>query len=327
MSTDERPPKRSRPDDEEEDSKPAIERSSDFWLDDGNIILQVESTQFRVLKSVLAKHSTVLRDMLLLPLPQDEPLIEGCPVVVLSGDTAQQWESMLQVMFPSICFEQKPSISEIAAILRLSKKYDMPIFRAECTRRLKVEFPSTLDAYLKVSGTWTCIVRRHEECISEVIASAKEVGLHSILPAAFYRLSQYLVNTKGCLKRSPKLAPSDQVDFLKGCMRMSHLHAESAPLKWLHTDPATVPAADCSRPQKCTERALSLRSSIPPGQCSTVLFKPWQTEWSRDLCKACVKAGQAVVNDTRHELWARLPSFFDLPDWEELERMDLDLIQ
>ncbi|KAJ7719908.1 hypothetical protein B0H16DRAFT_1261359, partial [Mycena metata] len=45
-----------------------ITQSAEYWFDDGNIILQVESTQFRVLKSLLAMHSFVFRDMFT-PLP------------------------------------------------------------------------------------------------------------------------------------------------------------------------------------------------------------------------------------------------------------------
>jgi hypothetical protein len=56
-----------------------------------DIILQVESTQLRIAKSVLSMNSSVFRDMFMMPLPAGEPTVENCPVVVLSGDTAQDW--------------------------------------------------------------------------------------------------------------------------------------------------------------------------------------------------------------------------------------------
>lgn len=41
-----------------------------MWLDDGNIILHVENTQFRVHRSVLAMNSMVFQDMFGIPQPQ-----------------------------------------------------------------------------------------------------------------------------------------------------------------------------------------------------------------------------------------------------------------
>ncbi|KAF7297676.1 BTB domain-containing protein [Mycena kentingensis (nom. inval.)] len=345
---------------------PPVERSPDLWFEDGNIILHVEATQFRVFKSVLAKHSTVLKDMLLIPLPPDEPLIDGCPVVNLVGDTAMEWEFLLQAMFPSVCFERMPSISEMAAILRLSRKYDVPLFRAECIIRLRADLPDTLDGYMQVLGNWQFMIQRDGECISELIASAKEAGLvddhlrnvvrlsvfvmygdfrevavtkqqhydcvynpaglYSILPLALYRLAADAITKDGVLSREPKIPLSDQVDFLKGCMRISHLHTNSVPLKWLYTVPPAIPApGSCLQVHRCAERASALRSSIcVPGSCKISLFTAWEAEWSKGLCSACVAAGREAVLETRRELWTKLPSFFGLPDWEDLAKMDLE---
>ncbi|KAJ7037774.1 hypothetical protein C8F04DRAFT_952254, partial [Mycena alexandri] len=75
-------------------------RSAEYWFDDGNIILQVESTQFRLAKSTFSMHLSVFRDMFTLPLPANEPTIENCPVVVLPGDTAEDWTLFLGAIFP-----------------------------------------------------------------------------------------------------------------------------------------------------------------------------------------------------------------------------------
>jgi hypothetical protein len=49
---------------------------------------------------MLSMHSTVFRDMFMMPLPADEPTVENCPIVVLSGDTAQDWTLLLGAIFP-----------------------------------------------------------------------------------------------------------------------------------------------------------------------------------------------------------------------------------
>jgi hypothetical protein len=49
---------------------------------------------------MLSMHSTIFRDMFMMPLPADEPTVENCPIVVLFGDTAQDWTLLLGAIFP-----------------------------------------------------------------------------------------------------------------------------------------------------------------------------------------------------------------------------------
>lgn len=75
------------------DPKSDIKRSKDIWFDDGNIVLQVDQTQFRVHGSILSRHSSVFCDMFALPQPNDKShWVEGCPVVIMSDDSAEQWQ-------------------------------------------------------------------------------------------------------------------------------------------------------------------------------------------------------------------------------------------
>ncbi|KAF7296477.1 BTB domain-containing protein [Mycena chlorophos] len=93
----ERPQKRARTLAEPESDAP-VERSTKFWLDHGDVILQVEFLQFRLNKSTLAFYSPIFRDMFSLPLPPDEPLMDNCPVVVLSGDRSADWVYLLDTI-------------------------------------------------------------------------------------------------------------------------------------------------------------------------------------------------------------------------------------
>ncbi|KAF7297677.1 BTB domain-containing protein [Mycena kentingensis (nom. inval.)] len=219
---DERPAKRPRSDDAAAgpDTTP-IERSPEFWLDDGNIILQVESTQFRVMKSFLAMHSTVFRDMFSVPLPPDEPLVEGCPVVVLTGDTKIEWDSLFRVMFPKVCFDKKPNITQLAAVLRLSGKYDMAEFGRECRRRVRGDFPATLK---EASHVWQFVSPDSGECVSQLVVSAREVGLHSVLPSMFYKLVMDLVDWEGNIQKQPQIPAADHILFFTGCVKLLSLH-------------------------------------------------------------------------------------------------------
>lgn len=71
---------------------------SKIWMPYGDIIIQAESTQFRVNRDVLAQQSSVFKDMFSVPQPPNEPTIEGCFIVHVS-DTAQDWELLLEMFY------------------------------------------------------------------------------------------------------------------------------------------------------------------------------------------------------------------------------------
>lgn len=101
MSTDQQPAlKRKRADSSsssEETPRSADTTRSDLWYDDGNVILQAESMQFKVHKSILAENSSVFKDMFAFPQPPstEAQLVEGCPVVRVS-DSAEEMGYVLQ---------------------------------------------------------------------------------------------------------------------------------------------------------------------------------------------------------------------------------------
>jgi BTB/POZ domain len=77
------------------------ERCDLVWYEDGNVILQAERRQFRVHKSVLSKHSTVLRDMFRSPqpLPTPENALDGCQIFIMEGDFDYHWEELLRLLY------------------------------------------------------------------------------------------------------------------------------------------------------------------------------------------------------------------------------------
>lgn len=64
---------------------------TDFWFDDGSVILLADNVAFKVHRGVLARHSDVFRDMLSIPQPPDEAVFEGCCIVELYDSPADLW--------------------------------------------------------------------------------------------------------------------------------------------------------------------------------------------------------------------------------------------
>ena len=73
-------------------------RHPDLWFDDGSIVLNVETTLFRVHRTTLSKHSTVFEDMFSIPQPPDQATIEGCPIVK-KPDSARDFAYLLKALY------------------------------------------------------------------------------------------------------------------------------------------------------------------------------------------------------------------------------------
>ncbi|KAF7296530.1 BTB domain-containing protein [Mycena chlorophos] len=310
----------------EEDAAPDdVTRSSEYFFDDGNIILQVESTQFRLHKTVLAMHSTVFRDMFTVPLPADEPLVDNCAVVVLSGDSPEDWNHLLSAMYPIRSTHEKQTVEFVCALLRLSTKYDIPEFRRQWLARLHEELPTTLAEYDSGAG-WKYIVVAgdNSHCVlASLIDLAREIGIHSILPLTLYSLVWDDVLVAPATGTN-KLNLSDQAAYLRGQLRLLRLSSTTT-MRWLEPEEPLVPCATCSSESRpdCSRVVEDFRKRCT-SEISAGVFASW-TELAVDgLCDACEEAARTVYEEGRVECWKQLPSIFDLPDWEELKRLDLD---
>lgn len=77
---------------------------SDIWFPDGNIIIQAEKTQFKVLRSALAAQSSVFESMFSIPQPPsgEQEAVEGCPLIHVS-DLATDIAIALRALFLRGC--------------------------------------------------------------------------------------------------------------------------------------------------------------------------------------------------------------------------------
>nr|GAT55197.1 predicted protein [Mycena chlorophos] len=340
MSSTEPPAKRQRTDG---DSDAEIIRSTDFWLDDGTIILQVEATQFRVNKSVLGRHSTVFHDMFTMPLPPDEPLVEGCPVVVLSGDSVEDWCDLLGLMYPKTILGT-PSMKVVLAVLRLGKKYDMQAFYQDCLRRLRALFPDTLEA-------WKAQLETPDKHITDIpgfylpcAVVLRNLGLFSLLPALYYKLltdGQAADRQLQSLLEPTTQNPSElliQAVVARGHLSLLDLQ-RSNNFTWLYSTFLSPPgwATGCTTNAVCRRAVDSARELVEDYGTPLYALEPWDAEWEEvenddadsgdevtRLCSHCVARAKATFEAGRGRCWERLPSVFGLPVWDELKKLDLE---
>ncbi|KAJ7605105.1 hypothetical protein DFH06DRAFT_260645 [Mycena polygramma] len=165
---------------------PSVTRSK-IWYSDGSVVLQVETTQFRVHASILSSSSNVLRDMFEVGrAPSNlDGQAEGCPLVHLYGDKAVEVEMVLDALYDRTFYkEQAKPFALVAAMLRLGKKYEFDQLREDAVARLERSFPTSLEHFRKRQKRAQIV--SYEGLMYDAVNLAREMGLLSILPAALY---------------------------------------------------------------------------------------------------------------------------------------------
>ncbi|KAI0789981.1 hypothetical protein C8Q75DRAFT_806630 [Abortiporus biennis] len=185
----------------------SISPCKELWFDDGNIVLIAGKTSFRVHRSLLARHSPVLSDILSIPRASDPSSTqvdsEGCSVIQLS-DSSDDIRCLLSILydFGDKCFDRDVVLpfATVSSMLTIGMKYQIDRIAGEAIRRLKICFPTKLEDFY---DNWTFgdnnpppdhfvpIHMSHSDAI-DVVRLAIMFDLISVLPAAFYKCAQLL---------------------------------------------------------------------------------------------------------------------------------------
>ncbi|KAJ7792019.1 hypothetical protein B0H14DRAFT_3499749 [Mycena olivaceomarginata] len=157
----------------EEDSPQATIRVEDLWFPDHNLVLQAGNRLFRVSGGLLAARSPVFRDMLSIPQPDSQPLIDA--------------------IFDSAFFERPPALTTfhiVAGVLRLATKYDVEYLQHRALLHLSAALPRSLEEY-DLRTPAGPFASRHSEFSLLILAA--DLGLTWALPMAMYLASCFPV--------------------------------------------------------------------------------------------------------------------------------------
>ncbi|KAJ7246369.1 hypothetical protein C8J57DRAFT_1360344 [Mycena rebaudengoi] len=308
-----------------ETSEQPIIRSTDHWFDDGNIILQIQFTQFRLYKGILSLHSSVFRDMFSIPLPPDEPMLEGCAIVALSGDTVQDWIYLLNAIYPRDPHPPiavVPSLAIVSAFLRLGKKYDFTRFRKDALLRLKVEFPSTFTDWQKRVPYRQ--IKFEEDLEISVLMLAREMGLYSVLPTVYFDIV-CVPNMKRKIRDGDDasgLSPAERLVCLQGYLKILELQADTI-FEWLYGQGPI--GTLCTTVEKCSAGRKDIKCVIQEPRFPEIwVGDQWEAGWDGCLCNSCANEGKQMFNSQKKACWDKIPSMFGLPDWPELLTSDFE---
>lgn len=170
---------------------PPPTRSEEFWLYDGNIVLQAGNVQFKVHKGFLARHSTIFETILSMPHTDDEPTVEECPVLKVH-DEPEDIKNMLTAIYDKDHDTLSPlPFRVVASLVRLGKKYEMDSILRMGIARLKKEFPVHLfpwnfDRKLQAGASRIEGINTPAALVA-LIELALECDVLWVLPSAYYR--------------------------------------------------------------------------------------------------------------------------------------------
>ncbi|KAF5340565.1 hypothetical protein D9611_007302 [Ephemerocybe angulata] len=304
-------------------------QSMEVWFSDGNIVLQAQNVQFKVHKSVLAKHSPVFADMLEMPHANDEPTVDGCPVVELH-DSAQDIKHMVLTLYGDKAYvnvEGGLSMEVVAAMIRMGRKYDIEHVKEGGLSRLKRVFPQQLADWDRnfdegeglYLHTITCGPdERILDLAIKAIELAHECDIKSILPAC------YLIVCRDHTFReedTPKIPATALGPCALGRAELLRLQ-----LQTMYDWPTALGVVEgCLQEPECLAIGKELMVWLwQYARLSQTFFQWKQVAKSygyliEDLCTICLSAARRNHDRGRVTLWVGLPAAFGLHSWNHLK--------
>ncbi|KAF7362182.1 hypothetical protein MVEN_00564300 [Mycena venus] len=317
-------------------SQSGLVRAEGLWFADGGLVIQAETTLFRVYRELLALHAVVFRDMLTIPTPDDAEVMEGCPLVRLP-DNAEDTAYFLKALLYPQFFEPFPAPTTypiVAGVLRMSHKYDVEALRKRALAHLSALFPTTLDGWDDVSLDPTFCDTLPSYLV--VVILARQVDALWILPHAFYCLSREEDADKIIIHgdQGLELSAADKLACLSG-VRTLETTSASEVLEFLY-DPRHIPG--CQTPAVCAEVRAKARFIAEDSRryfrgnaLDDVLpLNIWRhDDWSllELCCRTCIAEMKVNHQKARQSVWDELPQIFGLSSWAELERMKAEALQ
>ncbi|KAF8148191.1 hypothetical protein B0H34DRAFT_803034 [Crassisporium funariophilum] len=300
---------------------------SSFWFEDGNVIIQAESTQFRVHRSVFSKHSPIFRDMFAVPQPEASPTLDGCPVVCLP-DTKEDVHNVMSLLYDSISVcsaRDKPSLSVLTTMLRMGKKYGFKGFRAEAIHRLQLDFPSTLESWDAHSMKFEHITATHWTALFDIFVLAHENTITTILPALYLRIClefniNDIVNCIRDVNKKHLLLTDEPSNFQLGRDRLYNAIPNTT-LQWLRDTPLDA----CTDKANCSKSKVDFLTKVW-GDPHTIKYaiNSWSKNEMPSFCVSCNYFARKWYSAGRKINWAKLNSYFNLMDLKDAASDDED---
>ncbi|KAJ7605687.1 hypothetical protein DFH06DRAFT_256446 [Mycena polygramma] len=295
-------------------------RVDDLWFYDHGLVLQAGNRLFRVSGATLAARSSVFRDMVSIPQPENQPLIDGCPVVLLH-DSPTDAEYLLRAIFDSGFFERPPAPTTfkiVSGILKLSRKYDVEYLRRRALLHLSAALPRSLAEFDSCNPLFPFGSR---ESVFSLLLLVHNLGLTWALPMVLYYASCFDVEdiTDGVVFDGTRVHLPAALQRLglvgRSKLTMIQNHDSYRFLRYL-------PCEGCLSRDECRDRVRLFLDRVTGLLIVDPLSLFNDGSWASFhlICTACSLAAQPEHKATRQRVWDELPAVFGLESWETLEK-------
>lgn len=211
---------------------------------------------------------------------------------------------------------QAIAFEDLASVLRLSTKYDIPTFRWKCIEELKSTYPCTLEAFDAKGYNGRPISNVLDAQLGSAMRLFHECDVPELLPSLFYLI------TRGTLADTLlRIHDSHEYEYLNRVLlgREKLINAQVADAAPYLYRPQV--SNHCLAPNKCSQNGLA-RVSLMYGHDAVrqVALKDRNNQFCSALgyCSACTTSFQGAYSEGRRKIWGELPGYFDLGTWEEL---------
>ncbi|KAF9535840.1 hypothetical protein CPB83DRAFT_842433 [Crepidotus variabilis] len=301
-------------------------RADDLWFYDGNLTLKAENTLFRIYGGFLAARSSVFRDMLEFPPPEDgNETLDGSHIVTVY-DSAKDLSYFLKAIFDSSFFMPPPTPTDlpiVEGVLRLALKYDVQYLKRRALSHLISTFPMSLSAWKNREKTRT--IPPVDNTPFAAFRIAREFDLDFMLPSILYCISSHPFEKT----LDSAVFQDDKISFvwpdkrmcIVGRQKLLMMQSQSA---LNMTRNAEAPVAECTG-SSCASTRLRCADILSAWDMAGFLdyFEDNANVYSHEFCTVCRTNFKEMCALASQQMWSELPTMFGLPRWDELEKSRL----
>ncbi|EJF60249.1 hypothetical protein DICSQDRAFT_63216 [Dichomitus squalens LYAD-421 SS1] len=301
----------------------------EFWFSDGTVILATRELEFRVYKGLLEDQSPALRDIFaqVHPTHAFPGQLDPCPVVQLS-DSSGDVRHVLRAYMPrkqSLRYvSYKPSFGEIAAYIRLGRKYQLTGLYAQALRFLKDHYTPSFDA-LEDFDFATPPGWKKVEAIG-VVNLARLTGELSFFPVALVQCTMLNAEIFQGFICEDGVRETLALRDLGLCFQTKTRIRIAVVAAVLRTFTHSI-APLCTSSESCSSTLQDMIKSLDTCTEDMIAGDPFESilnlvEYGKlelVVCDRCMDMLEELGWEERKDLWKRFPKLLDIhvPRWGE----------
>ncbi|KAH6911769.1 hypothetical protein BKA70DRAFT_1539049 [Coprinopsis sp. MPI-PUGE-AT-0042] len=276
-------------DNTEEDESDPPKRSDAVWYDDGNIILQAGSLQFRSFCTMAEGPHSTPRSY------ADSPRLE---------------------------------YSLVESLITLGDKYKFDHLLKEALGQFEETFPRRLTFFASKEFPKTGFDLDDDATLCHIVDLAKNFKIETSLPALYYfiliqkNFPAILHTGLTSVSGNETVFDSETIATLIAGRDRIYKGMATHHFRWLWPDSRLVPAAECTRQTSCRS---AIEASLivlwrPVPEVSLALQPYNKALIGAGLCRTCTAVVQADFQKEQKAFWRELPTYFGLPAWDKLSQ-------